>query len=177
MTTLAGNLDRLFQALSWFAHLVLPTWLVSRSDRDSHGGSRWARSSDAELLGRTCRPESPHGDGITLGWFGGALLQSPPEDNVLALGVQRSGKTSTLVVPTLLCWDGAAVATSTKEELVALTAIHRRKSGRIWVFAPLDRDHGWLEELDLKPATWNPVLAAASCGDAAELADHFTAEG
>jgi type IV secretory pathway TraG/TraD family ATPase VirD4 len=118
-----------------------------------------------------------HGDGIVLGWHAGRLLQSPAEDNVLLFGVQRSGKTSTVVVPTLLGWCGAAVATSTKEELVALTAHVRVSMGPVAVFAPLDRDHAWIRGLGLEPATWNPLDAVDSCGTAAELADHFTAPG
>ena len=43
-----------------------------------------------------------HGDGIVLGWHAGRLIESPVEDNVLLFGVQRSGKTSSVVVPTLL---------------------------------------------------------------------------
>jgi len=118
-----------------------------------------------------------HGDGTVLGWHEGRLLQSPAEDNVLLFGVQRAGKTSTVVVPTLLGWEGAVVATSTKEELVALTAGHRAGTGPVWVFAPLDRDHAWMSELGLDPATWNPLDAVDSCASALELADHFTAEG
>jgi type IV secretory pathway TraG/TraD family ATPase VirD4 len=45
------------------------------------------------------------------------------------------------------------------------------------VFAPLDRDHAWIERLGLQPATWNLLEAIDSCGSASELADHFTAEG
>jgi type IV secretory pathway TraG/TraD family ATPase VirD4 len=118
-----------------------------------------------------------HGDGIVLGWHRGRLLQSPAEDNVLLFGVQRSGKTSTVVVPTLLGWEGAVVATSTKEELVSLTNAHRGRIGPLWVFAPLDRDYLWMERLGLQPATWNPLDAVDSCGAASELADHFTAAG
>src|SRR5207244_11840689 len=104
-------------------------------------------------------------------------LHAPAEANVLLVGVQRSGKTSTVVVPTLLGWDGAAVATSTKQELVELTAHVRVSIGPVAVFAPLDRDHAWIRELGLDPATWNPLDAVDSCGTAAELADHFTAPG
>lgn len=117
------------------------------------------------------------GDGIVLGFLGRRVLQSPAEDNALLFGVQRSGKTSTVVVPTLLSWSGAAVATSTKEELVRLTAGHRLKRGRVWVFAPLDRDRVWITDLGLQAATWNPIASVGDCGDAAELADHFTADG
>jgi len=69
------------------------------------------------------------------------------------------------------------VATSTKEELVSLTAAHRRPIGPLWVFAPMDRDHLWMERLGLRPATWNPLDAVDSCGAASELADHFTPAG
>jgi type IV secretory pathway TraG/TraD family ATPase VirD4 len=121
--------------------------------------------------------DSLAGDGIVLGFFSRQVIQSPAEDNVLLLGVQRSGKTSSVVVPTLLGWTGAAIATSTKEELVNLTLGQRRRIGPVWVFAPLDSDHSWIERLGFKASTWNPVDAAATSGAAAELADHFTSEG
>ena len=105
------------------------------------------------------------------------MLLAPAEDNVLVFGVQRSGKTSTVAVPTLLEWRGAAVATSTKEELVALTARHRAGLGPVQVFAPLDRDHSWITEMGLRPVTWNLLDSVADAGDAAELADLFTADG
>src|SRR5579864_1407810 len=101
------------------------------SARQSHGASRWAGWRDRRRLGRLTRPERAAGDGIALGFLGRRLLQSPAEDNVLLLGVQRSGKTSTVVVPTLLSWSGAAIATSTKEELVRLTARHRATLGQV----------------------------------------------
>jgi len=165
------------EVVSVVAQQLMPSWLLGASIPHSHGTSRWARASERRDLGRLALPERMHGDGIVLGWYDRRLLQSPVEDNVLLFGVQRSGKTSTVVVPTLLGWAGAVVATSTKEELVNLTAGHRARLGPLWVFAPLDRDHAWMEDLGLRPATWNPLDAADSCGSAAELADHFTAEG
>jgi type IV secretory pathway TraG/TraD family ATPase VirD4 len=159
------------------AKTFLPAWLVGEGDRTTHGGSRWARPSEWAKLGQLARPERLAPDGIVLGWLGRQVLQSPREDNVLLLGVQRSGKTTTVVVPTLLGWSGAAVATSTKEELVRLTAHQRTTRGSVWVFAPLDRDHSWLARLGLGPASWNPVADALTCADAAELADLFTADG
>ncbi len=159
------------------ARLLLPSWLLGQSVPHSHGTSRWAQARERRNLGRAAWPQQMHGDGIVLGWYQGRLLQSPAEDNVLLFGVQRSGKTSTVVVPTLLGWGGAMVATSTKEELVALTSHHRAIRGPLWVFAPLDRDHSWMGKFGLRPATWNPLDAVDSCGIAAELADHFTADG
>ena len=155
----------------------LPAWMVGSTDHTTHGASRWIRTSEHPRLGQLVSADRLAPDGIVLGWLGRRVLQSPREDNVLLLGVQRSGKTSTVVVPTLLGWSGAVVATSTKEELVRLSARARAERGPVWVFAPLDRDHTWLDGLGLLPASWNPVADAITCGDAAELADHFTAEG
>ena len=163
--------------VSLLTRQLLPEWLFGSSNPHTHGTSRWARAKDHRDLGRLASAQRLRGDGIVLGWHQGRLLQSPAEDNVLLFGVQRSGKTSTVVVPTLLGWAGAVVATSTKEELVALTSLHRGLRGPLWIFAPLDRDHAWMEDLGLRPATWNPLDAVDSCGSAAELADHFTAEG
>jgi len=155
----------------------LPSWLIGSGSAHSHGSSRWARSSDRRWFGRSARAERLAGDGIVLGFVGDRVLQSPAEDNVLLLGVQRSGKTSSVVVPTLLAWGGAAIATSTKEELLNLTLDQRRQCGPVWVFAPLDEDQSWLERSGLSGSTWNPLDAASSSGAAAELADHFTAVG
>jgi type IV secretory pathway TraG/TraD family ATPase VirD4 len=176
MTTIATVLaDLLIRSVTGLIALALGGWSSSRPQ--SHGSSRWAGWRERKRLGRITRPERAAGDGIALGFLGRQLLQSPAEDNVLLLGVQRSGKTSTVVVPTLLTWSGAAIATSTKEELVRLTARHRAKRGPVWVFAPLDRDTAWIDNLDLQAATWNPISSITDCGSAAELADHFTAYG
>jgi type IV secretory pathway TraG/TraD family ATPase VirD4 len=163
--------------LAALAAQFLPAWLWGSSFPQSHGASRWASSRDHRRVGRVALPGSTYGDGIALGFLGRRVVQSPAEDNVLLLGVQRSGKTSTVVVPTLLTWSGAAVATSTKEELVRITGRQRLSRGPVWVFAPLDRDWSWIIELGLEPATWNPLAAVSDCGSAAELADHFTADG
>ena len=143
----------------------------------THGESRWAGAFDYRGLGRRTSASRLKPDGIVLGWLGRRVLQSPAEDNVITFGVQRSGKTSTIVVPTLLGWRGAVVATSTKEELVRLTGRHRARLGPVWVFAPVDRDPAWITDLGLMPATWNPVADAYDVARALEIADLFTSEG
>jgi type IV secretory pathway TraG/TraD family ATPase VirD4 len=167
--------DIIIRAVTWLIGLGMGGWLSGRPQ--SHGSSRWVAWRERKRLGRFTRPEHAAGDGIALGFLGRHLVQSPAEDNVLLFGVQRSGKTSTVVVPTLLTWSGAAIATSTKEELVRLTARHRKGIGPVCVFAPLDRDTSWIEALGLRAATWNPITSITDCGSAAELADHFTAQG
>ena len=154
-------------ALAW------TSWGKGGRGRQSHGHSRWATGRDLRQLTQ----RGGRRNGIVLGWFGRSLVTAPAEDNVLAFGVQRSGKTSTLVIPTLLEWQGAAVATSTKEELVRLTGPFRRQHGRVLVFAPLEQDRGWASGSGVEVVTWNPLAEAEASGAAAELADHFTAAG
>ena len=176
MTALVTQLgDLLIWSVTGLISYTLRHW--SPDHPQSHGSSRWAGQCDRNQLGVLGTPDRWSGEGIVLGFLGRNLLQSPAEDNVLLLGVQRSGKTSTVVVPTLLTWSGCAVATSTKEELVRLTARHRSHLGPVLVFAPLDRDTSWIEALGYRAATWNPITTLSDCGSAAELADHFTAAG
>jgi type IV secretion system protein VirD4 len=176
MTVLTKSLaDLLIRVMTGAISFALGGWAMTRPQ--SHGSSRWASGRDRKQLGQISAPDRCAGDGIALGFIGNRLLQSPAEDNALLLGVQRSGKTSTVVVPTLLTWSGTAVATSTKEELVRLTARHRSSLGPIAVFAPLDRDTSWISDLGLQAATWNPITSLSDCGSAAELADHFTSAG
>lgn len=153
--------------------------VVSRRGQSerSHGDSRWATRSDHRRIGRRASPTQLCPDGIVLGWLGRRVLQSFAEDNVLVFGVQRAGKTSCVVVPTLVAWSGTVVATSTKEELVRLTGRHRAAKAPAWVFAPVDRDYAWVEDLGLIHATWNPVLEAEDAARALEIAELFCSEG
>jgi type IV secretion system protein VirD4 len=166
-------------ALATVVVCAVRTWLYPGQNRDTHGKATWANRAD---VARACtlRPPGnidPHG--VVLGWWGRRkVVQSRPEDNVLVVGTTRSGKTSTVVVPTLFGWRGSVLATSTKAELVRLTGPTRRQlGGRVGVFAPLDEDHKWIADLGLNVVTWNPLTSIRSVGSAGELADVFTGEG
>ncbi len=134
---------------------------------DSHGDSMWASGRDLRAL----HTDPKKVDGVVIGWQGLCPLRLPDEDNLLVFGVQRSGKTSTVVIPTLLSWPGAVVATSTKEELVALTGQHRTSRGPVHVFAPMDPDTGWVSRLGLSPVAWNPLSDVTTSGLSAEQGD------
>ena len=154
--------------------LAWDRWRAVGRRLDSHGDSSWASRRDLRALHADPRQVN----GAVIGWDGADVLRLPDEDNLLVFGVQRSGKTSTVIVPTLLSWPGAVVSTSTKEELVTLTG--RNRAGRgpaVQVFAPMDSDHGWVHSLGLLPVAWNPLSDVTTSGLSAELADVFTAEG
>jgi type IV secretion system protein VirD4 len=94
--------------------------------------SRWATWRDLRPL----RVRRPRPGSIVLGRRGPHLIATQPETSVLVIGPTRSGKTSGLVVPNLLDWEGPAIVTSTKSELVDLTAAHRRSLGLVSVYDP-----------------------------------------
>ena len=115
--------------------------------------SRWATWRDlAPLRVRRPRPGS-----LVLGRRGAHLLATEPETSVLVIGPTRSGKTSGLVVPNLLEWQGAAIVTSTKSELVDLTSAYRRTQGPVWVYDPTG-EAGMLPDR----VTWSPLHGCES---------------
>lgn len=110
--------------------------------------SRWARRRDlAGLAGRSA------GAGrFVLGAMRRRLLLTERETSVLVVGPTRSGKTTCLVVPNLFDWRGPAVVTSTKGELLALTAAHRQRVGPVHVYDPT----GELSDR-VATVTWSPL--------------------
>jgi type IV secretion system protein VirD4 len=100
--------------------------------RRLHRTSRWATWRDLRPLQvRRAAPGS-----LILGRRGAHLIATQPETSVLVIGPTRSGKTSGLVVPNLLEWRGPAIVTSTKSELVDITAGRRSSLGPVCVYDP-----------------------------------------
>jgi type IV secretion system protein VirD4 len=110
--------------------------------------SRWATWRDLRPL----QVRRPRPGSLVLGRRGGRLIATEAETSVLVIGPTRSGKTSGLVVPNVLDWQGPAIVTSTKSELVDLTAAHRRSQGQVYVYDPTG------EIVDRADAvTWSPL--------------------
>jgi type IV secretion system protein VirD4 len=85
------------------------------------------------------------------------------EQSVLVLGPPRSGKTSSIVIPTVLSTQGAVLSTSTKPDVLQATAPARRRRGPCLLYDPggtVDVPP-WLE-----PVRWSPVESCRSWDDA-----------
>jgi type IV secretion system protein VirD4 len=114
---------------------------------------RWARPVDL----RSLRGRPGRGGVFLVGRHGRRPLTTQRETSVLIIGPTRSGKTAGLVIPNLLDWDGPAIATSTKSELVDLTAGQRQSMGPVHIYDPtgeLGDRYGTV--------TWSPL---AGCED------------
>ncbi|WP_420312223.1 type IV secretory system conjugative DNA transfer family protein [Streptomyces sp. YS-B37] len=76
------------------------------------------------------------GHRVRLGTIGERTFASEAFRPVLVLGPQRSYKTSGFAVPTLLEWDGPALVTSVRRDVLDDTYKYRMKRGSISVFDP-----------------------------------------
>lgn len=123
------------------------------ADRRVVRTAHWARAVDL----RSLRPRSGRAGIFLLGQHGRRCLVTQPETSVLVIGPTRSGKTAGLVIPNLLGWEGPAIATSTKSELVDLTAGRRQSLGPVYVYDPT----GEIGDR-FRTVTWSPI---AGCED------------
>jgi len=106
--------------------------------------------------------------GVYLGMGRHGFAWAGAERSTLVLGPSRAGKTSALVIPNVLCAQGAVVATSTKPDLLRATARARASSGWCLAFDPT----GTLELPEgVHHVGWSPVHAAREWRGALEIAD------
>jgi type IV secretion system protein VirD4 len=99
------------------------------------------------------RPQSEHGPLPVEPVYAG------PETAVLVIGPPRSGKTSTVVIPSVLDAPSAVVSTSTKPDVMMATTLHRSRFGRSFLFDPFGTNEPpwWMHEL-----RWSPVVGCQS---------------
>ncbi|MHB1534751.1 MAG: type IV secretory system conjugative DNA transfer family protein [Acidimicrobiales bacterium] len=139
------------------------------------------RSNMTQLPARLARllgpPASPHqtsrppGGGLYLGHGRRGPVLAGPEHHALILGPPRSGKTSRLVVPAVVCHRGAAVVTSTKADVLWATSRWRARMGTCWYFDPSGTTP--IPE-GVKPLGWSP-LAGCYIWDQAVARAHVLA--
>ncbi|HEV8649064.1 MAG TPA: type IV secretory system conjugative DNA transfer family protein [Actinomycetes bacterium] len=84
----------------------------------------------------------------------GRLVAAEACHSVLAFGPPGSFKTTALVIPALLEWQGPAVATSIKPDVLRATIRRRAALGEVWVYDPLGMS-------GTPGAQWTPL---AHCG-------------
>ena len=172
--------------------LALATLLIVLATRRSgvtaifgtrEAGARWAAGGELRTLrrgpslGRRARAE--RGGRLTLGRHNGRNLYAEQRHALVAFGPPQSGKSAGLAVPALLDWDGPAVASSIKTDLLSVTLARRRTVGPVFVFDPFvlsgAASHTWSP---LRGAgTWDGALEVAWRLAAAAELDHRGVEG
>ena len=128
--------------------------------------AQWARRARVRKL----LISRPDGRRVTLGRVDGRLVATEERHSVIIFGPTQSGKTTSLVVPALLEWDGPVVATSAKSDILSLTRPHRQTlGGRTWLFDPtrstvMDSDDERFRPgmVQTEPDSWSPLHAVES---------------
>ena len=86
--------------------------------------------------------------------------------SLLVVGPTQAGKTSSLVAPAILGWNGPVVVTSVKSDVVAITGEWRQTRGRVQRLEP-GRDEG---------LTWDPLEGITGLRHALRVAQSLTSE-
>ena len=86
---------------------------------------------------------------------------SAPEDSIGIVGPPRYGKSSGVIIPAIMNWDGPVVSTSTRGDLLQFCGAWRqqlaaRRGGRIYVYDPFG------SEPSVTGMRWSPL---AGCAD------------
>jgi type IV secretion system protein VirD4 len=140
-------------ALTLLVPIALVVVLVQvRHGRFRERGAGWATAWQLRVLRLGRRRAWRLVLGRRARW--GRLVAAEACHSVIVFGPPDSLKTAGLVIPALLEWQGPAVATSIKPDVLRATIGHRASMGEVWVYDPLG--------LSGAPAArWTPL---AYCG-------------
>lgn len=147
----------------------------SRRTRVDYAARHMGRGDDVRALRRaaaaatSARLGLEGNDGLLLGETVGRRepLYAGWEDMWVVIAGPRTGKSTSVAIPSIAAAPGAVVVTSNKPDVVHATRHLRAGSGRVWVFNP--------QHVSTDTATWwwNPLSSVVDDVSAAELAAHF----
>jgi type IV secretion system protein VirD4 len=115
------------------------------------------------------------GHSVVLGTYHGQEVAARPFRPVLVLGPQRSRKTTGVIIPALLEWQGPVLVTSVRDDVVTGSIQRRaRMGGRSWVFEPFG---DLFSGAEVPTTTWNPVDGCENWESAVRMAHWLTEAG
>ena len=131
-------------------------------------GARWARSGELRRLRRG--QSNARGGRLVLGRRGARLLYAEHRHALVAFGPPQSGKSAGIAIPALLEWNGPAVASSIKTDLLSATRARREALGEVLVFDPFGL-------AQTRSHTWSPLHGATTWDGALEVAWRLASAG
>jgi type IV secretion system protein VirD4 len=153
------------------------TGILSRGDAEHReAGARWGRRRDLARLREKrstlrLRPRVNRGSGrLALGYQGHGLLRGEARHALVVFGPPQSGKSAGIAIPSLLEWDGPAVASSIKTDLYSASARRRRALGEVMVFDPFGL-------APVRGSTWSPLRLSMDWDGALSTAQRISAAG
>lgn len=148
-----------YVAVVWGA--VTAVAVVRRRDTSTRT-VRWAGTGELDDAGLVV--DRPRPGRIVVGRSDGRLVAGPRTHSLVVFGPSGSAKTSAFAAPGLLEWDGPAVVSTVKTDLLAITRQVRQQHGEVLVYDPLDR----LD--DTERCGWDPLSECDSYEHAQALA-------
>ncbi len=105
------------------------------------------------------------------GWTeAGDLVSARPRGGMLVIGPPGSGKSSAVIIPSVLLAPGACVSTSIKGDVMDATTGVRGLKGRPWHFDPGGEGH---PAPGVTACRWSPLSAVHSWDDARRIASRM----
>lgn len=105
------------------------------------------------------------GSHVWAGHAANGLLRSPAGSAAIVVGPPKAGKTRKVIAPTIACWDGPVLATSTKGDILAGAAL-RARLGPVALYDPT----GSLGEQEASVG-FSPLSRCATWDGAVEVAN------
>jgi type IV secretion system protein VirD4 len=134
-------------------------------------GARFAAARDLRQLRSRWLPGARPPEGrLALGRRHGRVLYAERRHALVAFGPPQSGKSAGLAIPALLEWQGPAIASSIKTDLLGATLARRRALGEALVYDPFAL-------AGVPSHTWSPLGAARTWDGALEVAWRLAAAG
>lgn len=122
-----------------------------RAPNEQSAAARWGRSGELRRL-RVARAERGR---LVLGRLGARLVAGEPRQSAIVIAPTGGMKTTGLAIPSLLEWEGPALACSVKTDLLRDTLARRRQLGRVMIYDPT-------ESTGLPGCGWTPLSDCTS---------------
>jgi type IV secretory pathway TraG/TraD family ATPase VirD4 len=179
VTVLTVTAGAVLLALLWLTGIArepMETWWNALRTVRRSQASMLMRLADDDIGAHTRRLMDRRKGYVYLGTRYGRWVCAEPEHAVLVLGPPRQGKTSAIVIPTILAAGGPLVATSTKEDVLLATAPTRAQVGRCWLFDPSGTVTLPASVVPaIQPLRWAPAQACSTWDGAVMIAHNLVA--
>ncbi len=96
------------------------------------------------------------------------LIAAETRQSLIVVGPTQTFKTSGLVVPAVIEWDGPVAVASVKADVIHATSAHRRAKGPLWIYDPQGVASSQLHYGER--CTWDPLAACDAWEEARRVA-------
>ncbi|GHB41730.1 hypothetical protein GCM10010306_039170 [Streptomyces umbrinus] len=122
----------------------------------------------------TTAPDAAPRHRVAMGVEGSTVYRCETRQPLIVFGPQRSGKTTGVVIPAVLEWDGPCLVTSVRFDVIAATLEHRSSLGEVFIFDPA----GLTESIGRRFAPhcvgWSPLDSIKVWDDAVRQAESLS---